>query len=426
VDSTVYWFHTIRIYGDYENNDTGDEVVSHHFRIQAQQGMQISLNSKTSAPESTVKAVLLYEAFVRCCQYYTNDLDCFRSDLLGRVGNPIPGTVPQQFYASNGPAALIAWTNGAALRGMDKPIFTNLQDLIEFVNSQFCVGFGFEYGADGKQRMRLELRSHFYNKNSKILSLGRVYNVRKVLDSKRYYNQIEFGYASKIDIGQTNAIDAYNTKRRNSIPVVNTKNSLKVSTKVKADGYQIEQARRLKFTTTDGKNDDEPFVICVLPDGEGGWKSHKDEDYDLIENVFDPSTGYNYNIMPARMLRNWFKVIASSLIYAKSKIIKFTFGEVNYLARTKRTDESEVIEENGNVDLSNVEPDYDNFIYHLNDVPFTDDQSRLLDANPFGYIEFEDRFGELMEGFISDNGVEHDQNKGKADLKLLKVYRKEI
>jgi hypothetical protein len=421
IDWQVYWYHTIRIYGDYENQDSGSESVSHHFRIEAEDGYYLTLKSKTSAPASTTKAVLLYEAFQRCCQYYTNDTDCFESDLLGRTDLIKPST--GEPYEADGEASLIVWTNGGNLRKLiDKPIFANLQDLIDFVNSQFCVGFGFETGADGKQRMRLEKRSYFYNKNNKILSLGKVYNVRKTIDSKRYYNSIEFGYASKIDLGQTNAIDAFNTKRRNSIPIINTKNALKIATKVKADGYQIEQARRLQFSTTDGKNDDEPFVVCVIRDG-GTFKSQKDEGYSLIENVFDSPTGYNYNISPARSLRNWFKIIASALIYAKSKVIKFTFGEVNFLMRTQKTGETFVVEENGNVDLTDVEPDYDNFIYELKDVDITDDLVQEICDNPYGYIDFEDQFGEVMEGYISDNGIEHDQFKGKADFKLLKVYR---
>lgn len=420
IDYQVYWYHTIRIYGDYENQDAGSESVSHHFRIEAEDGYYFTLRSKTSAPDSTTKAVLLYEAFLRCCQYYTNDIDCFESDLLGRTDLIKPST--GEPYAVDGDAALIAWTNGAALRGLDKPIFTNLKDLIDFVNSQFCVGFGFETGADGKQRMRLEKRSFFYDKTNKILSLGKIYNVRKTIDPKRYYNSVEFGYASKIDLGQTNAIDAFNTKRRNSIPIINTKNGLKIATKVKADGYQIEGARRLKFTTTDGKNDDEPFVVCVIRDGIT-FKSKKDEGYTLIENVFDSSTGYNYDISPARSLRNWFKIIASALIYAKSKVIKFTFGEVNFLMRTQKTGEDFIVEENGNVDLTDVEPDYDNFIYELKDVDISDDLVQHICDNPYGYIDFEDQFGELMEGFISDNGIEHDQFKGKADFKLLKVFR---
>lgn len=417
----VYWYHTVRIYGDYENTGVGDETVSHGFRITAQDGMYLKLLSKTSAPESTAKGVLLYEAFQRCCQYHTNDADSFISDLLGRTDLPKPGT--EENYPIDGEGALILWNNGAALRGLDKPIFANLQDLIDFVNSCFCVGFGFERGTDGKERLRLEKRSYFYNKNLKILSLGKIYNIRKVIDSKRFYNQIEFGGASKIDIGQTNAIDAFFTKRRNSIPIVNTKNQIKIATKVKADGYQIEQARRLQFTTTDGKNDDEPFATVVTRDG-GGFKTKKNEGYSLIENVFDPGTGYNYDISPARTLRNWFKIIAACLIHSKSKEIKFTFGEVNFIMRTQKTGEPFIVEENGNVDLTEVEPDYDCFIYHLDNVPMTAADVKVIEEKRYGYFEFEDRFGELMEGYISDNGIEHDENKGTASLKLLKVFRK--
>jgi hypothetical protein len=91
--------------------------------------------------------------------------------------------------------------------------------------------------------------------------------------------------------------------------------------------------------------------------------------------------------------------------------------------RTKKIGEDFTVVENGDVDLSGIEPDYDNFIYYLTDVDISDELIQHICDNPYGYIEFEDRFGESMAGFISDAGIEHDSNKGKADFKLLKVFR---
>jgi len=419
----LFVFHTVRIYGDYENTDVGNDSVQHNFYITPQEGQFINISIDTTQAASTAKVILPYEAFLQCCRYYTNTLDCFVSELLGRTDltNPLTGA----FYVADGDAAFVSLTNGKNIRAIDSPIFFHLQDLINFFDSLFCIGFGFEKGPDGKVRLRVERRSYFYNKTNKILSLGKVYNVKKSLDITRYYNAFEYGYIGRIDINQVNALDAFNTKRIAEIPVINTKNGLKVGNKFKCDGYQIENQRRLQFSTstTDGKGDEDPFAIVLVRDGLG-YKAKTTEGYTLIENVLSPDTSYNLDISPARCRKNWEKILAASLIYAKSKIVKFSSGEGNFKLRTQKTGETSPIEEDGAIDLTDVEPDYDPFIYTINDVPMRTDEARQIENNGYGYFEFEDQFGEVMEGFVSDQGLEHDPNNGRADLKLLKVYRK--
>ena len=412
----VFVYETIRIFADYENQDTGDESVSHHFKITPGEGYSISLTSATETPVSTSKTILLHEAFQRCCQYYTNQIDCFRSDLLGRPEITFPdGSTP---YTEDGQGALIGLTNGNNLRGRTRQIFANLQDLIEFTDSLFCTAFGFETIA-GKQVLRLEKRSYFYRKDERILSLGAVPNIVRKLAIKKFYNSVEMGYAEKIDIKQINAIDEFNTIRRWGIPIVNTKQVLKMSTKMITGGYPIESQRRLFESTEDGKNDDKNFAVVVIRDGLT-FKTKKNEGYSAITNVFDPSSIYNVDISPARNLRNWLQVLASGLIRSTNKVLRFTFGEVNFTMTSQKTTEVEPVAENGNVDLTGIEPIWDNEIYSFK-CPLSRNQMKLIKANPYGYVEFNDRYGETFEGFI-DN-FEHEPNEGKATFDLLKVHR---
>jgi len=76
----------------------------------------------------------------------------------------------------------------------------------------------------------------------------------------------------------------------------------------------------------------------------------------------------------------------------------------------------------GDVDLTNVEAIWDNMIYTF-DAPVTRSQFQLIKNSPYGYIEFEDQYGEKMNGFVSDSGIDHDSNKGVASFSLLKVFR---
>lgn len=412
VGHKIYVYTTSRVYGSYDEA-AGVGHVSHNFYATADQLTYISLKNKTVTPATEAKTVMFHEAVNRCCQFYTNQEICFKSDLLGRI---------ELDYGTDGAASLIGLTNGINLRGVNKPIIFTLKDLLEFGNSIQCTGFGFESLSNGQQILRYENKNFFYDKNTKILSLGKVYDIKKTLISKNYHNQIEFGYSTKVDIQQLNATDEFQTVRRYTNGITNSKNTLKISTKMITGGYQIESQRRFRDTTQDAKLDDSNFAVVVIRDA-STFKSKAAEGYYDIQNVIDPLTGYNYDISPGRNLLNWLRYIASGLIYSETKELKFSYGEVNYLMKSIKFGETAYIEENGTVPLNNIEPIWDNMLYSLTDVPMSSNLFKLIKQNPYGYIEFEDLFGEVMQGFISGDGIEHDSFKKTADLELLKVFR---
>lgn len=415
----VYVYETIRVYGNYHNTDIGSEDVDHNFWVYPADGYKITISNATQFQQTSSKVVLYHEAFQRACQYVSNQKDVFRSSLVGRPEIVLPDT--WEPYTEDGVGALISWTNGNNIRERDKPIITTINELLQFADMAFYVGFGFEVIA-GQMVLVLERRSYFYRKDQKIMSLGKVFNPKSSVAPERYANQIEYGYAGKIDIGQTNGIDEFNTTRKTSIPIVNTKNQIKVSVKTRAGGYQIEYQRRLSDKTEDGKLDDDNFVVCVIRDGDS-FKTKRNEGYTAITNVFDADSGYNYDISPARCLTTsgWMEHIAAMLIRSFDKTIKFSGGEVNFLMTSQKTGETTPIAENGTFDLSSVVPIFDPEVYTLNDVPFDRNQVKLVKANPYGYIDFEDQKGNVYEGFILN--IEHKPNEGKADFELLKVHR---
>jgi hypothetical protein len=414
VGDKFYVYFTARVDGSYEQNfGAGSGRVEFDMYIQAVKATTfLNFVQKTVSPNTFNKTIFLHDAIEKCCQFYTNQVDCFKSDLLGRT---------ERGYTADGEYGMLAITIGHWLRlRNDKKLFANLQALVELINSIACVGLGFE-SVDGKNILRLEKRSYFYNKTQKVLTLSNVSNIKKTLDSKRYYNSVEYGYSEKLDVGQTNAIDEFNTLRKSVIPIVNTKNKLVITTKIIGGGYQIEAQRRSAALTEDAKLDDKIFVVVLIRDGIL-FKTKKNEGYAEINNVFDAATGYNYDISPARNLKNWYAFIGSSLSFSVDKTIKFASGEVNYEMSTRKPNEQSVLAENGNVTPID-EPIWDNFIYSFSH-PLTRDQFKLLKANPYGYVEFTDGFGHVMEGFINTgNGVDHDPNKGIAEFELLKVYR---
>ncbi|HJY23482.1 MAG TPA: hypothetical protein VJ279_11375, partial [Hanamia sp.] len=383
---------------------------------------EVNIDAETLFPETEVRTILIYEAIERCLQYYTNQTEnIFKSTLLGRV---------DRGYEIDGEYSLIGITNGHRLRKKNTHLpagergdnlFANLEDLIQFVKVIACADFGFELDENGNKIFVLEKKEYFYKKDVKSISLGRVYDVRRKLNPKRFYNQIEIGYTAAIDVQQYNAVDEFNTRRKWQIPIINTKNQLVLLTDMITSGYLIESQRRLELTTEDGKYDDKNFAIVLLRDG-ASYKSKRDEGYAEITNALFPDTGYNYDLAPERIVRNWLKVISSSLIRSRSKVLKFTYGEVNYIMSTRKDDEFEPITGNGNIDSSGIEAIWDNEDYNFNH-PFDRHQMSLIKANPHGYFDWMDKDGKVMEGFISPEGIEYDNNKNRAEFNALRVNR---
>jgi len=382
-------------------------------------GTHINFSSATVAPPTIARTILLHDAIKKACQYVTNQIDCFYSDLLGRT---------DLGYVVDGDGALIGWTNGGSLRRLaGKKIFGNLKEMIAFTNSLFCTSFGFQF-LDGRWVLRLERKSFFFNKNISTASLGKVAKVKATLDPKRFYNLVQYGYEGKLEIGQVNAIDEFNSLRKAGIPIRNTTNTLKISTTVRCSGYQIEAQRRLQFSTADSKLDDDKFGVVVIRDTSvpGGYRTKQDEGYAEILNVFDPPSGYNYDISPARILRNWYQYLAGMLVRAiVPKVLNFTYGEINYTMKTRKVGEAQLLDEQGNFDISNIEALFEPMVYTFGDnPPFNAAQFTNLVQQPYGVVDFEDMFGATFEGFVDDNGIDHDSTKGTGDFSLLKVYRK--
>jgi hypothetical protein len=372
----------------------------------------VIIEALTTFITTSCDGLLLFEAVERCLQYYTDGKVFLKSTLLGRTDIG---------YDEDGDAALILWTNGNKIRSKtSKKIFANLERILNFIEAAFCSSFGFET-VDGVLYLVVEKKSYFYDNTDRVLLLAGQYDYNITIDSKGYYRQISYGYNVKLDVGLVNASDDFNTLRKINTPVKNTKGTLDITTNVNANGSQIEYQRRLLYKTEDSKMDDESFVIVVKRDGEN-FVSKQADGYESITGVYDYATGYNYDISPSRMLINWYSYLASIVIYSKSKTLLFASGEGNYQMLSTKTGGLPVAE-NDDIDLRNEIPIFELFNYNIANVSFNRSQMALLKANPFGYLSFRDKDNVLHHGYIDESGIDHDSNKGTANVKLIKAYK---
>lgn len=414
IGDKFYVYETVRIWGTYNKPDKGtDTTLSHTIYIQPNPKESfISFASTTEFLRTRHNTVLIFEAVKRCLQYYTNIDDCFYSELLGRV---------DLGYEVDGEASLIGFTNGSKLRNLTKPIILVLKELLNFINARYCIGYGFKV-IDDKLKFVVEKREQFYDKGLRILSLGPVVPRRKV-NPKYFWHLIKYGYTGKLDIGQVNAIDEFNSERVSGMPVINSINELILTTGYRASGNQVEYQRRLQGATVDSNLDDDIFVLSLIRDGLG-YKTKSTEGYDLtkFDNIRGFESQYNYDLTPKRFLEAWKNVLASNCIRSKSNLVRFGSGTVNYELVSKRLDEAAHVRENEDLELVGIEPLYDTEDYTFN-FQLTRDEWKIIKANPYGYIEFYDHYGNIYEGFINNEGIEYDSVKKIGAFSLRRVNR---
>lgn len=401
---------TIRLY--FQNTFIGDNTFTLYVGFDITPTRMV-LTALTSFRTTTAKSILLFEAGQRCAEFITNEENCFVSDLLGRTDLD---------YDEDGAGSLIALNNGRTLRGQNtKKIFTSLREILNVTNSLYGTGLGIETGEDGKQKVRIDHKRKFYDKTNLIIDLGSVYDVRTRLNYDRLFNQFVYGYSSKIDVKQVNAVDAFNTLRKVLMPLRNSKNSLNVATSIKADGYQIEMQRRLNGLTEDGRLDDENFIIQCIRDGMG-YKSKKAEGYDLVTGIVDYASAYNLDISPARILQNWRQYLSVNAIYAADKSAKFLSGDGNYTMVSTKTGE-DPLAENGTVSLEGFIPLFTPWDIYF-DCKLTSTNFRTIRNNPYGYLSLTNKDNRVFRGFISEKGITHEVNNGVAKFDLIEMFTK--
>src|SRR5690606_29089896 len=102
----IYVYMTVRINGTYElsGGTTTPIFIGHEITVEPDiDNTFVRISNNTISPEVNVKTALVHDVAKKICQTYTNQAECFVSDLLGRTNIG---------YSSNGKYALLGLTNG--------------------------------------------------------------------------------------------------------------------------------------------------------------------------------------------------------------------------------------------------------------------------------------------------------------------------
>ena len=408
--------------GDYvrhgvENSDIGWFVQSAFYNNDLElvpniSSLQMSLNSVEEFTNS--QAYLAHETLDKLLEILTGNSSRLRSDLLGRISLG---------YAEDGCASKNTILNGFGIRNFDidnKPPNTSIEDFLKSFKAIYNAGYGL--AKDGFDDVLIfEKAEHFYQ-DLEIRTVEEPYNYLMSVDSENIYNEIEIGYEEFQEDG-INLLDEPNTRRSYLSPIRSEKRKVEIISSYISSGYTIELQRRDQFSSTASESldyDDKIFIVAVRLDGLD-WKSEKDEDFLLVQNVFSPETAYNLKLTPKRMLYRWSKLLKSPLRYKNqvTDLIKFTSGFKNNDLRTQVSN-SNTCEQLGPVGESeptalNVFPDGDNGIFSPEIIEFNEklswvDFEKIRKAlkgestlgDNFGYIRVKDPNGIYEIGWVTE------------------------
>jgi hypothetical protein len=290
------------------------------------------------------------------------------------------------------------------------------------------LGAGIEHDEFNNPFLRVEKKEHFFS-GEVVVTIHSVKNISKKPAREWIYNEVEVGYA-KAEYEEVNGLEEYNNKFEWASSIKTIKNKLNLVSKLRADGYGIEFARRLQYDenpTEDSKYDNENFSIIVkedgtLPNGDTKYKNVQDENYDIVENIFSPETAYNLDITPGRMLRNNGSVIRAGLEHYLTDPLKFQFAEQKANLKSQRIGESSITE-NEDIDVSTLRPGLWIAEIYSFECILTREQLAAITKNQNGIIKFStttlENTTEYYYGWILDMPTEPEGDT--AEMQLLRV-----
>jgi hypothetical protein len=381
--------------------------------------IDISVELVDWVDSTSAQGYLMHEV-ERIAQVILDKENAFQSDFFGRtdIGYPV-----------NGEGAFQTVHSGKQIRGIpNEHPSISFRDWFTSVNAQHNLGAGIEFDKFNVPFIRVEKKEHFFS-GQVITTIHSVSNLRKSVAREWIYNEIEIGYA-KAEYEEVNGLEEYNNKFEWTSSINTIKNKLDLVSKLRADGYGIEFARRKQYSdspTEDTKYDNESFTVIVkedgtLPNGDTKYKNVQSENYDIVENIFSPATAYNLDITPGRMLRNNGSVIRAGLEHYLTDPLKFQFAEQKANLKSQKIGESSITE-NEDIDVSTLSPGLWMPEIYSFESELTREQLAAIIRNQNGIIKFStttvENTTEYYYGWIIDFNTQQDSDQ--LECQLLRV-----
>ena len=378
-----------------------------------------NINTLSSVPATTGKAVAIHEAWSRVCEGITDKTLAFKSDFFGRTNSQ------GLSYASNGYGSFTAIMDGLRIRGFTqsdnaelldgetkKGILTNLVDMFDSCNGIWGIGLGIEK-LGSNEVVRVEEKDYFYQSTS-LLKIDNVLNIQMSFLNDRAYSDIEIGYEKwkpeiKGGLDEPNTIAKWIFTKIKSL-----QNTLSLLSPFIAGMYAIETTRRKNKVfklTEDTPFDDDIFIIALTRNVSSLNTCEKNENITINSGLLSPSTAYNLRFNLFSNLDRVMNQVTTGLTKGTPNPINYSYFEGNGQMQFQFND-GHAGDLSGNA-VNNVQnTQYKNSALHRRGDPillpeqysFTypipfDDYINILN-NPYGYIEFSEGTQGHKKGYL--------------------------
>lgn len=391
----------------------------------------VNIEGIKSCPATDAKLYFIHETLSRITEEITNGCVRVKSSYYGRTDSE-----PFAFPA-DGCGGLRTVTSGLKIRrAIEDKYFDSIKNLIEGVNPIDNIGFDVIDDPDRQDMslMRVEAVDFFYQ-NIEVLRHDGVPSTDMSVEENKHYSRIDVGY-KKWEVEGVNGLDEFNSNRQFNTSIDTINSPLDITSNLIAGSYPIELTRQQSFADSGGadtKYDNETFIICMKRDSYPyGNISVELGNITNPQNIFSPSTIYNFRISPLRNLMRWFKSIAaafSNLGDAANQLF-FTSGTGNLIASGIMTDtvcrfENMEIQENQNIFTTQFTSPDDYTPLWKNELlsyeyPMSVADYRLVKATPYGYISSQCGNGDFEKHWIKE--IKWKPVKGTATFTLKPKY----
>lgn len=366
---------------------------------------RIIITEDSHFDKTITKAVRPFHLAERLIEITTNRKNVFRSEIL-----------------SSGNFKNLLITHGFWIRGFDKgleqnenpednrykPLTTSFKD---FMSSFFAVanlGMGIERNGQ-REIIVIEDLKYFYNRNTTIRLPFQVKNVKRSVDSSRYYSLLDFGFEKGGSYEESQGLDEYNLKNSYTTCIHRLSNTYSAISKYNADSTGIEFARRKPFSnysTEDTNYDQNVYFIdakSIRLANNYSVRLWQDDFQNVPMGIYSPETAFNLRITPFNNLlrHSW---------YFGGGLVKYPSDKVKYASSSGNSNLKTIYKENGSVLNSKLErsrfvPEIIKFEHICSDelLKKVEGKSIVLGKeilNVYGLIEFVNENNETEKGYL--------------------------
>jgi len=405
----------------FDQNYDGDALHSSRLTIAVKDIVcdNFTIEEDSFFDKSISKSVLIYEMFDRLITICTNQKNSLRSSLFGRT---------DLGYDVDGKWSLIGFSHGFWIRGFDKlpipsenpkienlfkPLTTSFKEVFESTHSAINIGFGIEKEGN-KDVVVIEELSHFYNRNVLIRLPNQIKKVKRSEAADYYYSSLEFGYEKGGDYQEAMGLDEPNTKSKFTTVISRLKNVFTKVSKIRADAYGFEFARRkpVSLNNTEDTPYDNDIWFQDLKRGLNNVFLQRKWQDDFVKaptGIFSPNTAFNLRFSPFNILLRHGWYFGSGFTKYLSDFVSYASSVANSKMKTQLIGNPEYAEDGI---IQNSELERSRFVCeeiefdHICDYGVmqqingsTEIQGKKI-KNMYGLVEFINEDGEIERGFI--------------------------